>query len=124
MHLTCTIPISRKLLYIFPEPSPTNPQIMLQQAREKARRRTKANRFIRRTWSLRSGLKYWPAGQRKHVWARVVGILPDDIIRIQFELHGDTYQKEISKWSFQIHPLSSEVQHLLDKGWEGLFFHE
>ena len=99
---------------------------MLRQAREKAISRTKANRFIRRCWIIKSGLKYWPPRQNKHIWARVVGVLPNNMIRIEFDLNinGEqvTYQKEIYRYSLKIQPLSSEVAHLLEKGWEGLFF--
>ena len=47
----------------------------------------------------------------------------DNVIRIEMQIDGDVYQKEINPYDASAHPLKSEVDCLLNEGWEKLYFY-
>ena len=96
---------------------------MLRRKHKQAIRRRKANKFIRRCWTIRSGLKYFPKGCNSYVLSRVVGVMDHDMIRIEMEMAGDMYQNEVNRYEECVRPLKSEVDCLLHEGWEKLYFY-
>ena len=92
---------------------------MLLELKQKAIKRRQANKFIRRWWTIGSSFRWFPdpANLRNFYYARVVGVLADDMIRISLDIGEETWLRELNRYSWHARPMRCDLDYLLTGGW-------